>query len=409
MALFAATELGHLIPLPSVAPRNPRSTLFLCCHSPESSLISFSSSTRVAIRPAPSATAGCTRNGRPRCLTTMAAQNLAGSLSGAERLHLGVQNIAEGVDASQTACNQQTSPSTGSQQTCKKFKWNLEMSKFLLRFLVDQVAIGMKVGMSFKRSALVAAAESVSQKFKIKCDETDVEKRLRTLRTQWNKIQKLKCLSGASWDPVAKMISLGTGGYQDYVQAHPRDAWLLNNSIDYYDELAIICADDQAIGKFIEDGNQYIGSIDREIEEQHQKNMQWPDDIEEVAKASNSQVRGLCQQEPAVSTPAASPNSSPESRRRATSSRTKRQQAANVDIQSLVMKIGELIDVIKTLKPRNYSEDIWEAIKACGYNERLSVTALEYLLKNEIEGKIFLVRSPESRKEWLSKFFSSFL
>ncbi|XP_010908360.1 uncharacterized protein [Elaeis guineensis] len=403
MALFAATQLGHLIPLPSPAPRNPRSTLFLCCHSPESSLISFSSSTR-----APSATVGCATNGRPRCLSAMAAPNLAESLSGAERLHLGV-NIMEELDASQTACDQQTSPSSGSQQTCKKFKWKSEMSKFLLRFLVDQVAVGMKVDMSFKRNALVAAAEAVSQKFKIKCDETDVEKRLKTLKTRWNKIQRLKCLSGASWDPVARMISLGTSAYQDHVRAHPRDACLLNNPIDNYDELAIICGDDQANGKFTEDKNQYIGSIDREIKGQHQKNMQGLVDIEQVAKSSSNQVRGHCQQEPAISPAAASPNPSLDSCRRATSSRTKRQEVADVDIQSLVMKIGELIDAIKTLKPRNYSEEIWEAIKACDYNERLSVTALEYLLKNEIEGKIFLVRSSESRKEWLSKFFSSFL
>lgn len=193
------------------------------------------------------------------------------------------------------------------------------------------------------------------------------------------------------------------------MQAHPRDAWLLNNPIDDYDELAIIYGNDQAIGKITEDGNQYIGSIDRETEEQHQKNMQGLVDIEQVAKASNNEVRGHCEQEPAISTAAASPNPSLESCRRATSSRTKRQEAADVVIQSLVMKIAELIDAIKTLKPRNYSEEIWEAIKACDYNERLSVTALEYLLKNEIEGKIFLVRSSESRKEWLSKFFSSFL
>lgn len=126
----------------------------------------------------------------------------------------------EGVDASQTACNTQTSPSTGSQQTSKKIKWNLEKSKFLLRFLVNQVAIGIDVGMSFKRSALVAAAKAVSQKFKTKCDQTDVEKRLKTLKSRWNKIQRLKCQSGASWDPVARMISLGTSAYQDFVHVN---------------------------------------------------------------------------------------------------------------------------------------------------------------------------------------------
>ena len=85
------------------------------------------------------------------------------------------------------------------------------------------------------------------------------------------------------------------------------------------------------------------------------------------------------------------------------------QKIANEDIHYLVLKIGELIDAVKSLKPRDFAEDLWKAVTACSNNERMSITAFEYFLKNEVEGEIFLVRSPDLCKEWLAKFFSSLL
>ena len=82
---------------------------------------------------------------------------------------------------------------------------------------------------------------------------------------------------------------------------------------------------------------------------------------------------------------------------------------AGEDIRCLVLKIGKLIDAIKSLKPRDVADDSWKAVTACGYNDRMSITAFEYFLKNEVEGKIFLVCSPDLHKEWLAKFFSNLL
>ena len=82
---------------------------------------------------------------------------------------------------------------------------------------------------------------------------------------------------------------------------------------------------------------------------------------------------------------------------------------AGEDIRYLVLKIGKLIDAIKSLKPRDVADDSWKAVTACGYNDRMSITAFEYFLKNEVEGKIFLVCSPDLHKEWLAKFFSNLL
>lgn len=103
-------------------------------------------------------------------------------------------------------------------QGTKNFKWTNEMSDFLIEFLVNQASIGMKVDKSFKRRAFVAAARAVSSKFQVSCNWTKVENRLRTFKTKWSRITQLKSLSGASWDPVSKTISLGEGSYQDFIR-----------------------------------------------------------------------------------------------------------------------------------------------------------------------------------------------
>ncbi|OAY68143.1 hypothetical protein ACMD2_10397, partial [Ananas comosus] len=158
-----------------------------------------------------------------------------------------------------------------------------------------------------------------------------------------------------------------------WTKVHPKDATLLNRPIKNYNELAILFTDDI--------------------------------NTEEIGTKEET-VGGHCERQPPTSTPGSS--SAPSSRGR--SSRFTRHEEANVvDVKNLVVKIGELIDAIKDLKPRDFGEELWNAISACDYNERMSVVAFEYFLKNEIEGKVFLVRHPEMRREWLAKFFSSLL
>nr|CAD1838915.1 unnamed protein product [Ananas comosus var. bracteatus] len=186
------------------------------------------------------------------------------------------------------------------------------MSKFLIDFLVKQEIIGAGVEKPFDKSTLLAAAKAVSEKFRTSCDVAKVENRLKSFKTKWTKVEKLKHLNGASWDPITKIISLRGDHYRDYVK-----------------------------GK-----------------------------IFEVYKARRGQCGGY---------------------------------------KELSCEDRGAYRCYKDLKPRDFGEELWNAISACDYNERFSVVAFEYFLKNEIEGKVFLVRHPEMRKEWLAKFFSSLL
>nr|CAD1838646.1 unnamed protein product [Ananas comosus var. bracteatus] len=242
-------------------------------------------------------------------------------------------------------------------QGTKNFKWTNEMSDFLIEFLVHQASIGMKVDKSFKRPAFVAAARAMSSKFQVSCNWTKVENRLRTFKTKWSRITQLKSLNGASWDPVSKTISLGEGSYQDFIRAHPKDICYLNCPIQHYDELVIICGDDQATGEFASDDPNNI-NLDEE------------DNNDDVTKSGIG-----------------------------TTSKAKKQKHSDSEFLLLVEKIGELADSMKDAKIM-HEKEIWSSIKSCNIPEHVGIAAYEYFLRNKIAGKFFVVRSPEMRVEW---------
>ncbi|XP_062228055.1 uncharacterized protein LOC133926238 isoform X2 [Phragmites australis] len=207
----------------------------------------------------------------------------------------------------------------------------------------------------FREDAL-EVTEAVSRRFQRECGVADVRRRLTTLKERWRRIEKMKAIGSTSWDHATRTISMREDDYQQYAMDHPKNSWLLNRPIEDYDELSFMFSDDKSVA-------------------------------DTQAKRTKTLILSILR----------------------ISEDPMEQKIANEDIRYLVLKIGELIDALKSLKPRDFSDDLWKAITACGYNERMSITALDYFLKNEVEGKNFLVRSPHLRKEWLAKFFSSLL
>lgn len=130
-----------------------------------------------------------------------------------------LQEILEGVADPQTGHDETAPPSIDFQEaTSTKFRWSRNMSKFLIDFLVKQEIIGVGVEKLFDKSTLLAAAKAVSEKFRTSCDVAKVENRLKSFKTKWTKVEKLKRLNGASWDPTTKIISLRGDHYRDYVK-----------------------------------------------------------------------------------------------------------------------------------------------------------------------------------------------
>lgn len=91
------------------------------------------------------------------------------------------------------------------------------MSHFLLPFLVQQVRLGRKVNKSFKRHALLAAAKAVSDKFNLICTDSNVENHLRTIKTRYLQIKKLRSLGNSTWVEDEKKIVMDAISYNQHI------------------------------------------------------------------------------------------------------------------------------------------------------------------------------------------------
>lgn len=247
---------------------------------------------------------------------------------------------------------------SSSRTSCGRFIWSKNRTKFLVSCLMQQASDAKGKDDLFSEDTLQEVAEAVSQRFQRRCGVADVRRRLTSLREKWRRVEKMKGLGSASWDHATRTVSMRGEDYQQYVMDNLKDSGVLNRPIEDYDELFTIF------------GAEYDTSA-AEIQLKRSQHAHSDD-----SKVSEDPMG---------------------------------QKITSEDIHYLVLKIGELIDAVKSLKPRDFAEDLWKAVTDCSYNERMSVTAFEYFLKNEVEGKIFLVRSPDLRKEWLAKFFSSLL
>uniref|UniRef100_A0A1D1YC90 Uncharacterized protein At2g29880 n=1 Tax=Anthurium amnicola TaxID=1678845 RepID=A0A1D1YC90_9ARAE len=117
------------------------------------------------------------------------------------------------------------------------FHWNSSMSKYMQKCLVEQATNGMKVDKSFKRPAFVATSRAVSEKFKVVCSDSNVENHLRTLKTKYTAIKRLKSMSGVGWDNDTKMITMDEDTFNEYINVHPKDEPYINKLIEMYEEL----------------------------------------------------------------------------------------------------------------------------------------------------------------------------
>jgi hypothetical protein len=109
------------------------------------------------------------------------------------------------------------------------------------------------------------------------------------------------------------------------MQVHPVDSGFMNRPIEGYDEIAFIFSGEIYRGNTQAEKGQNIHSVDNQTSEDPMK--------------------------PKIN---------------------------NEDIRYLGLKIGELIDTLKDLKPGDFADDSWKAVTACGYNERMTTIAFEY-------------------------------
>ncbi|KAJ8424165.1 hypothetical protein Cgig2_032100 [Carnegiea gigantea] len=91
------------------------------------------------------------------------------------------------------------------------------------------------------RSSFVAAADMISKKFNAKCRSDHVDNHLRTVKSAWGIIAKLRNQSDYGWDENMTMIHLSP-------DANPTHEKYLNKKIGMYDEMAIVVGKDVTRG-----------------------------------------------------------------------------------------------------------------------------------------------------------------
>ncbi|KAJ6829834.1 uncharacterized protein M6B38_355865 [Iris pallida] len=315
-----------------------------------------------------------------------------------------------------------------SKKGCTNFRWSPEMTRFLLPVLIDQANMGLKMGRTFKRDAFLAAAEAVTEKFKLHCTVGNVENHLRTIKTRFRQIRELQSFSNTTWDEKERTIIMEGKDYTKYIAANPRDEPFLNKRIEMYDEMLFICGDDQTFGS-IPNGyakeNHPGGFVAHEInEEDHEMavgedvNIVMDDEdleIEEVGEATAATPRPpsksppppncRSQQPPSSKSPQVSTSSGSSGRTRESGKKRKGRHLGD-KIDYLACQIGELAEAIRSSR-RGISAELFSEVMGCeGYDEASLGKAFDYLNEHENLARGFLVKNHNLRQAWLSDFFS---
>ena len=99
-----------------------------------------------------------------------------------------------------------------------RLTWTNVMSGFILRCFSDLVGQGLKIDKGFKEVHLNAVARDLSEFANVEVTGNQVYNHLHKWRTRWQKICRLKELSGANWDEQNFMITLDAEHYNGHVK-----------------------------------------------------------------------------------------------------------------------------------------------------------------------------------------------
>lgn len=122
--------------------------------------------------------------------------------------------------------------------------WANATSSFVLQFLANLVAGGIRPPHVFKQVHLKCCARALSEHFRVQVNVTQISNHLRKWKKIWAKVNTLKSISGALWDESTCTIVLDLEHYTAHVKDHHHDADFLNTPIKHYREMATIFVKD---------------------------------------------------------------------------------------------------------------------------------------------------------------------
>ena len=101
-------------------------------------------------------------------------------------------------------------------KTGKVMNWTPPMSACMLRCLAEIAAKGVKTDKGFKEIHINQAAKALTQLVGYEVTNTQVGNHLRKWKIRYQRIEKLRILSGALWDDEQKMIVLEEQHYSGH-------------------------------------------------------------------------------------------------------------------------------------------------------------------------------------------------
>ncbi|XP_039141232.1 uncharacterized protein LOC120278518 [Dioscorea cayenensis subsp. rotundata] len=282
----------------------------------------------------------------------------------------------EGLDR---IAKKSSSRASGSKRRTPNKRWKAEFDRFLIPLLVDQVRKGLKCDKLFERAGFAFVAVAVNSRFK----------------TEFNakNIKKVRDLSGAGWDDATKTITLDPLVALAYVEAHPATKPVINKPIEHYEELRLICGEDNATGSYatsmFDDFGDKSDHGGNNMDNFDESPVDQPSDDDADADANSAP--------PVVSSPATS--STPRSQR---SSRGSKNPSMMGD---LIIMVGEMASAIKN--PTHWSETLYaKVMEVDGFHKKKLVDAFYYLQLREVEARGFMVKDMELRKDCIEKYLS---
>ncbi|OAY74950.1 hypothetical protein ACMD2_00694 [Ananas comosus] len=284
-------------------------------------------------------------------------------------------------------------------------RWNAAIDDFLIPFLVEQAKEGYKVDKGFKRQAYVAAAKAVNTRFGTDFNAKNVDNHMRTLRSKYVEIKKCRDISGAGWDEQQKMIILEGETYQTYIKAHPKAADILNRPIKHYEELRIICGDDQATGYFKSSLFDEFGENNNEVFSlEYEKNdIEFEDEVDEI-DGRFAQAEGARK--------APNNGASSLSGRARSSAKRAREDPYLVDLVSCVGEVANALKrsaAVMEKATTHWMEELFTKIKEIsGYKSEIYEAVFEYLCQSEMQARVFMTKDLDMRRSWFERYTQPF-
>ncbi|CAM0950196.1 unnamed protein product [Alopecurus aequalis] len=262
----------------------------------------------------------------------------------------------------------------------------------MMRALADIAAKGVKTDKGFKEIHITQVAKALTKLVRYEVSATQITNHLRKWKVRYQRIEKLRCLSGVLWDDDEKMIVLEEQHYLGHTQDNPKDAELLNKPIVNFEYMDACWSNKLATGKFAMGSNEALGKpavVEQGIDLDSEEGIAVATHINPEFNLPRS---GAATPSPGAATP------SP------TGTNNKRKRTSIMSEEDAIQRSNmsdALRDVAGAINNTCHTEthpDLYKAVMDLSFDMEERLAVLDYLTEHKGKGLNFLKMEVEVRK-----------